>query len=221
MSPIISLQNLTKHYGDHTPPILSHVNLQINPGRIIAITGPSGSGKTTLLQIIGGLDPHFTGTAIVDGLDLSTATDKTLTHFRLVTIGFVFQSFYLQPFLTVAKNIEIACMPAKLPKSIRQSRINSITTLLGLTDKLHTYPAELSGGQIQRAAIARAAVNHPHIILADEPTGNLDAANTAKIMQLFAITRASLGATIIIATHDPEVYKHADQIIHLTNGAIS
>lgn len=219
---IISISDLIKEYkvGRQKVHAVNSVSLDICYGEFVAIVGASGSGKSTLLQLIGGLDKPTSGTITINGGRLDKMSDRQLSRFRNQTIGFVFQFFYLQPFLSLARNIEIAAMPNRMKRSERKKRIATLAGQVGLLERLKHLPRELSGGQIQRAAIARALVNHPSILLADEPTGNLDSQNSQDIIALFQRIRDEFGTTIIIATHDQEIASKADRIITVKDGGI-
>lgn len=220
---IIVTTNLAKHYkvGKQKIYAINDVSLEINEGEFVAIVGSSGSGKSTLLQMIGGLDKPTSGTITVDGAQLNKMSDRKLSLFRNQMIGFVFQSFYLQPFLSLGRNIEIAAMPGRMKKSKRNEKIQQLAASVGLSDRLDHKPKELSGGQTQRAAIARALLNQPKIILADEPTGNLDSTNSSEIILLFKHLQQQFGTTILIATHDQEIATQADRIITVRDGAVA
>lgn len=220
--PIITMSSVTKTYkrGRQDVKGLDDVSLQVREGEFVAITGASGSGKSTLLQIIGGLDRPNTGAVIVHKVDIATLSDGKLSEFRNTTIGFVFQFFYLQPFLNLSKNMELPSMFAGTRRRARRQEATRLLEQVGLADRTTHYPHELSGGQIQRAAIARALINNPKIILADEPTGNLDKANSREIINLLKEVCRTYGTTVIIVTHDPEVASQADREITLSDGAI-
>lgn len=218
----IRATNVIKKYkvGKQIIRAIDDVSVNIHEGEFVALVGPSGSGKSTLLHLLGGLDKPTSGEIVVGGKNVSSMNDRQLSKFRNQTIGFVFQSFYLQPFLTLRRNIEVASMPQRMGRAERKLRIESLARQVGLYDRLSHRPHELSGGQIQRAAIARALLNRPAIILADEPTGNLDSANSRDIISLFQQIREQYHATIIIATHDNEIAAQADRVIALKDGRL-
>ena len=218
----IKATNVIKKYkvGKQIIRAIDDVSVDIHEGEFVALVGPSGSGKSTLLHLLGGLDKPTSGEIVVGGKNVSSMNDRQLSKFRNQTIGFVFQSFYLQPFLTLRRNIEVASMPQRMRRAERKLRIESFARQVGLYDRLNHRPHELSGGQIQRAAIARALLNRPAIILADEPTGNLDSANSRDIISLFQQIREQYHATIIIATHDNEIAAQADRVIALKDGRL-
>ena len=218
----IRATNVIKKYkvGKQIIRAIDDVSVDIHEGEFVALVGPSGSGKSTLLHLLGGLDKPTSGEIVVGGKNVSSMNDRQLSKFRNQTIGFVFQSFYLQPFLTLRRNIEVASMPQRMGRAERKLRIESLARQVGLYDRLSHRPHELSGGQIQRAAITRALLNRPAIILADEPTGNLDSANSRDIISLFQQIREQYHATIIIATHDNEIAAQADRVIALKDGRL-
>lgn len=223
-SPILlSVRNLVKTYkrGRQHIPVLKGVSLDIREGEIVAITGASGSGKSTLLQLMGGLDKPTSGEVLVEGKSLAKLSDAKLSEFRRQTVGFVFQFFYLQPFLKLERNLEVPGMFARMKRKDRLNRSKELAARVSLDDRFNHFPRELSGGQMQRAAIARALFNQPKILLADEPTGNLDSVNGDAIMSLFETIRSELGTTIIIVTHDPAIARRADREIRIKDGMLA
>lgn len=219
MADVIELKNLTKTYrlGDETLNALDDVNCTIASGEFVAITGPSGSGKSTLANIIGGLDRPTGGTVIVDGEDLSHVHDKQLSDYRNRHIGFVFQSFNLQGTQTALENVMLPLVFARIKPSERKARAKECLEMVGLGDRLKHRPTQLSGGQRQRVAIARALAVKPSIILADEPTGNLDSARGEEIMKLLRDLNKQ-GITLIVITHDMSIAKQADRVIQIKDG---
>lgn len=219
---IISVRDLMKHYrvGKQKIHAVNGASLDIHTGEFVAIVGASGSGKSTLLQMIGGLDKPTSGTVTIDGHQLNKMSDRKLSRFRNQTIGFVFQFFYLQPFLSVKRNIEIATMPSRMGRHKRNKLSARLAAAVGLSERLNHLPRELSGGQIQRVAIARALINQPKIILADEPTGNLDSQNSQDVIALFRRLQREANITVIIATHDQEIAAKADRVITVKDGMI-
>ncbi len=220
--PILEARNLTKEYrtGRQKVVAIKDINLELYPGEIVAITGTSGSGKSTLLHLLGGLDKPTSGEIIVDGQNIAKLSDRKLSLFRNQTIGFVFQFFYLQPFLSLAQNIAVPSMIFPMKPKQRQKRIIELAKAVGLSDRLDHLPKELSGGQMQRAAIARALFNSPQILIADEPTGNLDSSNSQAIVDLFKQVRQQFGTTIVIVTHDQSLAAQADHQIVIKDGEI-
>lgn len=219
---IINATDVAKEYkvGKQKIKAVDGVSVEIHKGEFVALVGSSGSGKSTLLHLLGGLDKPTAGEIIVEEQKIRSMSDRRLSKFRNQTIGFVFQSFYLQPFLTLRRNIEVASMPQRMKRAERKQRIEELARQVGLYDRLNHRPRELSGGQIQRAAIARALLNRPSIILADEPTGNLDSTNSHDIIRLFQQIRERYGTTIVIATHDNEIAAQADRAITLKDGRL-
>ena len=219
---LITTKSLTKRYrvGGHDLLATDNVSITINQGEFVAIIGESGSGKSTLLQLLGGLDKPTSGSVTIGGVDITNLSDGKLSKFRNQTIGFVFQSFYLQPFLTLRRNIEVAAMPSRMKRDTRRARTDRLAEQVGLADRLGYYPRQLSGGQIQRAAIARALFNKPPILLADEPTGNLDSQNSRGIIALFRQICDGWGTTVVVVTHSREVAMVADRVVTVKDGAI-
>lgn len=219
---IISVQNVSKRYklGKRTVDALRDVSFDIGKGEFVAITGVSGSGKSTLLHIIGCLDKPTSGVLSIESKETTVLNDSELSELRQNAIGFIFQSFYLQPFLSLSDNIAVPAMFTDEKKRLIDDKVEVLLGQVGLSERAQHYPKELSGGQIQRAAIARALVNNPRIILADEPTGNLDSKNSKSIIDLFRKIRDELGTTIVVVTHDAEIASQADRVIELKDGAI-
>lgn len=219
---VVRFEDVKKTYkmGKQTVEALRGVTLDIHEGEFVAITGASGSGKSTLLQLMGALDQPTSGTVTVAGQNLRKAWDGKLAGFRAKTIGFVFQFFYLQPFLKLQRNLEVPAMFARMPRRTRHERAEDLARKTGLADRLQHYPKELSGGQMQRAAIARALMNSPKLLLADEPTGNLDSTNGAAIIDLFESIRDELGTTVVVVTHDMGIAARADRVITIKDGTV-
>ncbi len=220
---LVSVDNVVKTYklGHQKIQAIKGVSLEIREGEFIALTGASGSGKSTLLQLIGGLDKPSSGQITVGGHNISHLSDRKLSLFRNKTVGFVFQFFYLQPFLSVKTNLEVPAMFARAKRKDRTGRATELADAVGLSDRLRHLPKELSGGQMQRAAIARALQNRPKLLLADEPTGNLDSANGTSIIDLFEQVRRDFGMTVIVVTHDALIAARADREIVLKDGQVA
>mgnify|MGYP001436667433 FL=1 len=217
---ILQTENLTKIYGDGENAVhaLRGINLTVEKGEFTAIVGTSGSGKSTLLHMLGGLDRPTTGKVMVNGKDIFSLSEEQLTIFRRRKIGFVFQSYNLVPVLNLYENI---VLPLELDgKKIDREYIDQIAETLGLKDRLEALPNQLSGGQQQRVAIARALAGTPSIILADEPTGNLDSKTSQDVLSLLKVTSEKFGQTIVMITHNEEIAQMADRIIHIEDGCI-
>ncbi|MBI2411576.1 MAG: ABC transporter ATP-binding protein [Candidatus Kerfeldbacteria bacterium] len=218
----ITIQHLTKEYrmGKETVRALKGVTLDIEKGEMIALIGRSGSGKSTLLQLIGGLDTPTSGSVAVNGKELGKMKDRERSTYRNNTIGFVFQFFYLQPYLTISQNVQIPLIFQGVEKNTREQSAKEALETVGLGDMLQRLPNQLSGGQMQRVAIARALVHKPEIVLADEPTGNLDEKTGDEILELIKKLNKEFNTTFIIVTHDSHVASQADRIIQLADGQI-
>ena len=210
----------TFHRGSEEIHVLSGLNLEVPKGDFLALMGPSGSGKSTLLNLIGGLDRPSAGEVLVDGLSLGTATEQQLVRYRRGRVGFIFQSFNLLPTFSAVENMESPMMLAEIPKPARRERAVNLLESVGLGQRALHKPNELSGGEKQRVAIARALANRPLLLLADEPTGNLDSKTGAAVLDLLCDLHKSQGLTMLLVTHDPEIAARADRIIHLRDGAI-
>ena len=215
---MISLTNITKSFG--TLQVLRGIDLTVADGEVVSIVGPSGAGKTTLLQIIGTLDRPDTGTVVIDGTDVGRLREKALSAFRNAHIGFVFQFHQLLPEFTAEENIMMPALIAGHNMRDARLRAGELLDLLGLADRADHKPAELSGGEKQRVAVARALVNHPSVILADEPSGSLDTQNKQELHQLFFDLRERFHQTFVIVTHDESLAALTDRTIRLVDGRI-
>lgn len=222
MAAIISLSNVTKTYrlGDEVLNALDNINFSVNSGEFVAITGPSGSGKSTLANIIGGLDRPTSGSVVVDDNDLSHVRDRKLSDYRNHHIGFVFQSFNLQGSQTALENVMLPLVFARIKPKERKARAIECLKAVGLGDRLKHRPAQLSGGQRQRVAIARALAARPNIIIADEPTGNLDSSRGEEIMKLLKDLNKQ-GITLIVITHDMNIARQAGRVVQIKDGHIA
>lgn len=216
---MLQARNLTRSYGTLT--VLDGIDLTIDAGRITSIVGPSGAGKTTLLQILGTLDRPDSGSVMYDGVEVSRMGDKALSAFRNSNIGFVFQFHALLPEFTVLENVAMPAMIGGIRRRDAESAARKLIDYLGLEARMTHRPAQLSGGECQRVAVARALVNKPAIVFADEPTGSLDSANRAELQQLFATLRDELSQTFVIVTHDMTLARSSDRIITLSDGRIT
>jgi lipoprotein-releasing system ATP-binding protein len=216
---MIDIKEVTKSFGNLQ--VLKGINLHINKGEMVSIVGPSGAGKTTLLQIIGTLDKPDSGNIIIEGTDVSQLSTKKLSEFRNQHIGFVFQFHQLLPEFTAIENIMTPAFIAGVSRNKAKERAEELLALMGLSDRADHKPNQLSGGEKQRVAVARALVNNPAVVLADEPSGSLDSKNKAELHQLFFELRDKLGQTFVIVTHDEELAKLTDRTIHMKDGVIS
>lgn len=222
MQPIITAENLSKIYyaGKVEVPALRNASFAIEPGEFVSIVGPSGSGKSTLFYILGGLTRATSGRVIIDGTDFSALNDAERTRMRKSRIGFVFQRFNLLPTLTALQNVEIAYEISGRKEPLDRSYLEHLTGLLGISGRLEHRPSELSGGEQQRVALARALITHPAIVLADEPTGNLDSKNSEAVLDMLSRSNRELKQTVLMITHNPEAAAIADRILHVRDGQI-
>lgn len=221
MKEVISLKDIRKSYylGKQELPVLKGIDLVINSNEYVALMGPSGSGKSTLMNIIGCLDTPTGGTYILNGKDVSRMVDDELAEVRNIEIGFVFQQFNLLPRLTAWENVALPLIYAGIGKQEREDRARAILDKVGLADRAHHKPNELSGGQSQRVAIARAMVNNPSLILADEPTGNLDTKTSIEIMDLFSKIHES-GNTVVLVTHEEDIANYTHRVVRIRDGVV-
>ncbi|HEX5136258.1 MAG TPA: ABC transporter ATP-binding protein [Planctomycetota bacterium] len=220
--PIIRLSGVTKSYrrGGETLRVLDHLDFDVPAGAFFALMGPSGSGKTTLLNLIGGLDRADSGDVVVAGEDLSALDNRDLSRWRADHVGFVFQQFNLLSVLTALENVELPLLLAPLSRKERRDHARHALELVGLADRMGHRPGQLSGGQEQRVAIARAVATDPELILADEPTGDLDRTSADQVLELLGRLHAKFGKTIVIVTHDPLAAARAERTIHLDKGKL-
>ncbi|GAB4364476.1 MAG: ABC transporter ATP-binding protein [Methylohalobius crimeensis] len=223
MSSIVEIKNLSKHYrrGNQIVPVLENIDLSVAEGEFIALMGPSGSGKSTLLNLIAGLDSPSGGFLQVAGTDIARLTESELAHWRAAHVGIVFQFYNLMPVLTAFENVELPLLLTGLSRRARREHVALVLKLVGLEDRMDHIPAQLSGGQQQRVAIARAVVTDPAIIVADEPTGDLDRVAAEDIMALLARLNAMLGKTVIMVTHDQRAAEKAHIVRHLDKGVLN
>ncbi len=219
--PVIEVVNVKKSYilGEIEVPILHDINLEVYEGEFLAIMGPSGSGKSTLMNLIGFLDRPTEGRIIIKGSDINTLSDKEVARLRGLEIGFVFQVFNLIPRLTALENVELPTYANSRSGVDTRKKAKDLLIMVGLEERMHHKPGELSGGQSQRVAIARALINDPAIILADEPTGNLDSKTGCEILNMFTRLNKD-GRTIVMITHDPEIARYADRIVLVKDGIV-
>jgi putative ABC transport system ATP-binding protein len=222
MTPVISVRDLTKQYvmGDQAVPVLHGVSLDVMPGEFVALTGPSGSGKSTLMHLLGCLDQPSSGQYLLNGRDVATLDPRTLAHVRNREIGFVFQGFNLLPRTTALENVELPMLYGpRVPAAERHARATEALKAVSLGQRLDHHPNQLSGGQQQRVAIARALVNNPVLLLADEPTGNLDTRTSIEVMGIFQRLNAQ-GLTIVLVTHEMEIAEYGTRIITFRDGRV-
>jgi putative ABC transport system ATP-binding protein len=219
---LYDLRSVSRVYGERANKVraLRDLDLTVHDGEFLVVAGPSGSGKTTLLQLLGGLDRPTEGEVLFDGRDLARLGDAELTGLRLRTIGFVFQQFNLIPTLTAAQNVEVALAPRGLDAAGRRTAVERALASVGLEERADHLPSQLSGGEQQRVAIARALANEPRVVLADEPTGNLDSATGEEIVELLRSLSNGGGRTVIVITHDPQVAQAAPRVVRLRDGTM-
>lgn len=221
-TPSVETIDVTRSYrvGHMDYPALRGVSLKIERGELTSIVGPSGSGKSTLLNIIGALDRPTSGRVRIDGIDIRKLSDDQLAKIRNRKIGFIYQSFNLINRLTAVENVQLPLIPRKIPKSIRQDRASNLLGAVGLAQKAHKRPNELSGGEQQRVAVARALVTRPAIVIADEPTGNLDSKTTQELLNYITEVNRTMGTTFVIVTHNPEVSDKTQRVITIRDGIV-
>ncbi len=221
-APIVLVQNVTKefHRGSNTIPVLMGIQLTVRPGGYTALMGPSGSGKSTLLNLIAGLDRPTSGQVMVCGRDLSMASESDLAKWRARHIGFIFQQYNLIPVLTAYENVELPLTLTKLSRRQRDEHVQTALEVVGLSDRMKHFPRQLSGGQEQRVSIARAIATDPTLLVADEPTGDLDAKSAGEILDLLQRLNAEFNKTIVMVTHDPHAAARAHDLVHLEKGIL-
>ena len=222
-APLVAIRSLTKYYvrGGQVIPVLVDINLDVYAGDYVALMGPSGSGKSTLLNLIAGIDKPSSGEIVVAGVDIATLGEADLAAWRAANVGFIFQFYNLMPVLTAFGNVELPLMLTPMSRRERHERVDTALALVGLSDRVDHYPNELSGGQQQRVAIARALITDPAIIVADEPTGDLDRTTAGEILGLLERLNLELGKTVIMVTHDPKAAERARRLIHLEKGVLA
>ena len=220
--PLVAIRDLTKYYvrGDQVIPVLVGINLGIHAGDFLALMGPSGSGKTTLLNLVAGIDKPTSGEIHVAGVDIARLSEAELAAWRSANVGFIFQFYNLMPVLNAFDNVELPLLLTPLSRKDRRERVEVALALVGLADRMEHYPNELSGGQQQRVAIARALIGDPTLIVADEPTGDLDRTTAEEILGLLERLNREVGKTIVMVTHDPKAAEKAHHVIRLEKGVL-
>ncbi len=219
---LIRIRGLRKQYrrGDQLIPVLEDINIDVPAGEFVALMGPSGSGKSTLLNLIAGIDKPTAGTIEIGGVDIATLSEGELADWRAANVGFIFQFYNLMPVLTAFENVELPLLLTGLSRRQRHEHVAAALDMVRLSDRADHYPNELSGGQQQRVAIARALVTDPTLIVADEPTGDLDRVTGAEVLALMDELNAQLGKTIVMVTHDPKAAARARRMVHLDKGVL-
>ncbi|HIJ94795.1 MAG TPA: ABC transporter ATP-binding protein [Desulfuromonadales bacterium] len=220
---LVSINAVSKAYrrGNQLVPVLEGISFSIAKGEFLALMGPSGSGKSTLLNLIAGIDSVDSGSIVIDGVDIATLTDSALAGWRAAHVGFIFQFYNLIPVLTAFENVELPLLLTSLSRRERREHVEAALSVVSLSDRQEHYPSQLSGGQQQRVAIARAVVTDPAILVADEPTGDLDRVSAEEILQLMAQLNSEFGKTIVMVTHDPRAAERAHIIRHLEKGVLN
>jgi len=221
-SSLVVIRNLNKSYarGNQVIRVLQDISLDIDDGEFFALMGPSGSGKSTLLNLAAGIDKADSGTIVIGGVDITTLTESELARWRSLNVGFIFQFYNLIPVLTSFENVELPLLLTRLSRKERREHVAAVLDIVNLSDRVDHYPSELSGGQQQRVAIARALVTDPTILVADEPTGDLDRAAAEDVLSLMGRLNREFGKTIVIVTHDPRAAEKAHIIRHLEKGVL-
>jgi putative ABC transport system ATP-binding protein len=221
--PLVSIRNLSKHYvrGGQVIPVLVDIDLDVAEGDFVALMGPSGSGKSTLLNLIAGIDKPSSGEIRVAGVDITTLPERDLADWRAAHVGFIFQFYNLMPVLTAEGNVELPLLLTTLSRRERRERVATALELVGLSDRAEHFPNELSGGQQQRVAIARALITDPTLVVADEPTGDLDRVTAGEILSLLERLNDELRKTILMVTHDPKAAERAHRLVHLEKGVLA
>ena len=222
LEPLIRIRQLSKvyHRGDQRIAVLENLNLTVQPAEFVALMGPSGSGKSTLLNLIAGIDQPTSGTIEIGGVDIATLNERELADWRAANVGFIFQFYNLMPVLTAFENVELPLLLTGLSRRERRVHVEAALEMVKLTDRMDHFPNELSGGQQQRVAIARALVTDPTLIVADEPTGDLDRVTGEEVLRLMDELHRDLGKTIVMVTHDPKAAARAGRLIHLEKGEL-
>jgi putative ABC transport system ATP-binding protein len=220
--PVIRIEHLSKTYtrGGQPIPVLMDINLEVSRAEFVSLMGPSGSGKSTLLNLIAGIDHPTSGRILISGVDIATLDESALADWRAANVGFIFQFYNLMPVLTAYENVELPLLLTNLSRRQRKQHVEACLAMVGLSDRMDHYPNELSGGQQQRVAIARALVTDPTLIVADEPTGDLDRATGEEVLKLMDELHRDLGKTIVMVTHDPKAASRASRMIHLEKGVL-